>query len=357
MKRTLVPRFPLRERGTHLVLASAGEGGLCAFWRLSGDDLIPAAAGFGRGGAKAAPVLRLRRLHADGTTQVEEIALQLRSPGGHGEHVFSVDARPARYDAELGLSDASGGWVMLARSNVLDHGARVDVRFPTVERIRAPSDALIEAPAPAATPGTDPPKSGAAATPSSTAREPLGTRSVVAEQPGIRAVDVLARLRAGLDLGPGHEFGRVPDREVTLVAEIPIQPDRVGQSPIRSPDPDSEAPAPREDVSAPWGEDTIPEPAHPAERRASPSPTAPMRYGQPTPGGTELLIEAELRINGCAAPGTLIDLYGHPYRVGPGGRFQLVIRVDDPELIRRAFQLHPPDLPERPAESDDSETR
>jgi hypothetical protein len=76
-----------------------------------------------------------------------------------------------------------------------------------------------------------------------------------------------------------------------------------------------------------------------------------MLYGQPAPGGRELLIEAELRVNGCAAPGALIDLFGHPYRVGPGGRFQLVIRVDDPELIKRAFELNPPHLPDRPGDA------
>ena len=330
------------------MLASAGDGGLCAFWHLSGEDVVPAAAGFGRDGTRPEPVLRLRRLHAGGATQVKEIALQLRGPGGHGEQVFSVDARPARYDAELGLSDASGGWVMLARSNALDHGARVDVRLEPVERLEASSDASIEAPAPPATPRTEPPQHGSAAPTSSPAREPLGTPPVVTEQPGIRAVDVLARRRAGLDLGSGRELGHVPDRRATPGAEIPVQPDHIGQSPIRSPDPDSEAPAPRDAVSASWGEDIIPEPAHPPERRASASPTAPMRYGQPTPGGTELLIEAELRINGCAAPGSLIDLFGHPYRVGPGGRFQLVIRVDDPELIKRALELNPPDLSDRP---------
>jgi hypothetical protein len=333
------------------VLASAGEGGLCAFWHLSGDDLVPAAAGFGRDGAKPAPVLRLRRLHGGGATPVEEIALQLRGPGGHGEQVFSVDARPARYDAELGLSDAAGGWVMLARSNALDHGARVDVRLEPVERLEAPSDASSEAPAPPATPRTDPPHQGSAAPTSSPAREQPNPAPIVHEQPGIRAVDVLARRRAGLDLGPGRELGLVPDREARPAAEIPAQPDRIGQSPTRSPDPDSEAPAVRDAVSASWGEDTIPEPAHPTERRSSASPTAPMRYGQPTPGGTELLIEAELRVNGCAAPGSLIDLFGHPYRVGPGGRFQLVIRVDDPELIKRALELNPPDLPDRPADA------
>lgn len=333
------------------MLASAGDGGLCAFWHLSGDDLIPVAAGFGRDGPKPVPVLRLRRLHAGEPTLVQEVTLQLRGPSGHGEQVFSVDARPARYDAELGLSDAAGGWVMLARSNVLDHGARVDVRFSTVESIRAPSDRLIEAPAPAATPQNDPPKSRSAATPSLQARELPNATAFVPEQPGIRVVDVLARRRAGLDLQPGREPGLVPDREATPSARTPEQPDRADQSPSRPPDSDSEVLPPRDAESASQSEGTIPEPARSPERRSNASPTAPMLYGQPTPGGTELLIEAELRVNGCAAPGSLIDLFGHPYRVGPGGRFQLVIRVDDPELIRRAFERNPPDLPDRPGDA------
>ncbi|WP_296810438.1 hypothetical protein [Thiocapsa sp.] len=331
------------------MLASAGDGGICAFWHLSGDDLIPAAAGFGREGPTPVPVLRLRCVHAGGTTQVQEVTLQLRGPGGHGEQVFSVDAQPARYDAELGLSDAAGGWVMLARSNVLDHGARVDVRFSTVESIRTPSGAMTEAPAPAATPRTDPPKSGSATPPSSTARDPMGARSAVSEQTGIRAVDVLARRGARLDPGAGRDPDRVPDHESTPSAELPVQPDRSGQSPNRPPD--SEFPPSRDAVSASQSEGARPEPAHSPEQRLSPSPTAPMRYGQPTPGGAELLIEAELRVNGCAAPGALIDLFGHPYRVGPGGRFQLVVRVDDPDLIKRAFELNPPDLPDRPGDA------
>ncbi|RKT46411.1 hypothetical protein [Thiocapsa rosea] len=339
------------------MLASAGDGGLRAFWHLSGDDVIPAAAGFRPDGPKPVPVLRLRCLHAGGATQVQEITLQLRSPGGHGEQVFSVDARPARYDAELGLSDAAGGWVMLARSNVLDHGARVDVRLPTAESVGASSDGLSKAPAPAATPQTDPPKSGSAATPSPTVQEPLGSISIVPEQTGIRAIDVLAQRGARLGLGAGRDPDLVPDRESTPAAEIPVQPDHADhadQSPTRFRDSESDAPLSRDAVPSSQSEVTevaMPEPADSPERRSSPSPTAPMRYGQPTPGGVELLIEAELRINGCAAPGTLIDLFGQPYRVGPGGRFQLVIRVDDPELIKRAFELNPPDLPDRPADA------
>jgi hypothetical protein len=73
----------------------------------------------------------------------------------------------------------------------------------------------------------------------------------------------------------------------------------------------------------------------------------PLVYGLPTPRGSELIIEAELRVNGCAPPGSEIDLFGRPFRVGPGGRFQIVIRVDDAALIRRAFELNPPALLDR----------
>jgi hypothetical protein len=71
-------------------------------------------------------------------------------------------------------------------------------------------------------------------------------------------------------------------------------------------------------------------------------PIPPLSYGQEPVRSMGVQILAELRISGQAAPGTEIDLFGHPYRVGPGGRFQLVVLVDDPELLRRALALHPP---------------
>ncbi|EGV16895.1 hypothetical protein [Thiocapsa marina] len=308
---------------------------------------MTAVAGFGRDGAEPLPVLRLRRLHADGAAQVKEITLPLRAPGGSGEQLFAVDVGPARYDAELGLSDAAGGWLMLARSNVLEHGARVDVRLSPAGLREIPTDRSITAPAPSATPRTDQPQTGSAVLPSKQPREQFNAPPDVPEQPGIRAVDVLARRREGLDQGPDRDPGLAHRREAKPSAEGPLQPDRTDRSTTTPSDFDSEASASRNPVSGSRSEVAGPEPAHSPGRRSSPSPTAPMRYGQPTPGSTELMIEAELRINGCAAPGSLIDLFGHPYRVGPGGRFQLVIRVDDPELIKRAFELNPPNLPDR----------
>ncbi|MFD2110660.1 hypothetical protein [Thiorhodococcus fuscus] len=65
-------------------------------------------------------------------------------------------------------------------------------------------------------------------------------------------------------------------------------------------------------------------------------------YGQPASRGTQLLLEAELRIQGWAAPNSEVDLFGHRYLVGPGGRFQFLVKVDDPDLLRRALDLQPP---------------
>jgi hypothetical protein len=81
------------------------------------------------------------------------------------------------------------------------------------------------------------------------------------------------------------------------------------------------------------------------------APIQPLRYGQPTPAAESPVIEAKLVITGRAHPGLLIDLFGHPYRVGPGGRFRLVVQVEDADLIRRALAQHPPDLPDRDDEA------
>ena len=53
-------------------------------------------------------------------------------------------------------------------------------------------------------------------------------------------------------------------------------------------------------------------------------------------------IEAQLRIVGSAPPNQVLDLFGFPYRVGPGGRFQFVLPVEDLELLARALAARPP---------------
>ncbi len=58
-------------------------------------------------------------------------------------------------------------------------------------------------------------------------------------------------------------------------------------------------------------------------------------------------LRAEVLVHGSAAPGTVLDLGGHAYRVGAGGRFALRIPLCDRTLILRLLAT----LPELPVES------
>lgn len=64
----------------------------------------------------------------------------------------------------------------------------------------------------------------------------------------------------------------------------------------------------------------------------------------PYPSGADALIQGELHVFGRAAPGSLLDLGGHPYRVGPGGRFSFRVALDEPELLA-ALLARLPTLP------------
>ena len=68
----------------------------------------------------------------------------------------------------------------------------------------------------------------------------------------------------------------------------------------------------------------------------------PLTYERPPARATDLELNAELRIHGRAAPNSTIDLFGFAYRVGPGGRFLLTLRVEDADLLRRALEAAPP---------------
>ncbi|WP_200153898.1 hypothetical protein [Chromatium okenii] len=77
-----------------------------------------------------------------------------------------------------------------------------------------------------------------------------------------------------------------------------------------------------------------------------PAPAAPriptLIYGRAIQRHAGLLIEAELRIHGSGEPNSEIDLFGQRYFIGAGGRFQLLIQVDDPALLTQALLQHPP---------------
>jgi hypothetical protein len=55
----------------------------------------------------------------------------------------------------------------------------------------------------------------------------------------------------------------------------------------------------------------------------------------------EATLSAELVVHGSAPPNTVLDLGGHAYRVGPGGRFLLRIPIREREVIMRVLATLP----------------
>lgn len=53
------------------------------------------------------------------------------------------------------------------------------------------------------------------------------------------------------------------------------------------------------------------------------------------------MLWAKLRIGGQAAPGSLLELGGHPYRVGSGGGFAFDFEIRDPEVMHALLRLLP----------------
>jgi hypothetical protein len=296
---------------------------------------VPALVGFARDGGTPHPVLRLRCLRGDRAELVQEVPLRLSGPRGRGEQLFRVAPRSARYDTELGLSASSGGWVLLARSNALDHAARVGLRLDR----QHPQD-------------VSPGSAGGLESIASVRSEQDMTAARSVELPGSMAgsAPVSSSPAVLLELGP--ESGPDAGRAIGLAGGEQhgfVIGDAVGgeASVIPQQDPSASS-GPALGSPAPHGLESSSEDQEPLmSGTGAYGSIPPLVYGLPTPRGSELIIEAELRVNGCAPPGSDIDLFGQPFRVGPGGRFQIVIRVDDPALIRRAFELNPPALLDR----------
>lgn len=96
--------------------------------------------------------------------------------------------------------------------------------------------------------------------------------------------------------------------------------------------------------------------ASPAEVPAPADAPAPIAGSGPVvrPGAdTATALHAELVVYGSAAPNTVLDLGGHPYEVGAGGRFVLRLPIDDRELILALLQRQPTLLVNRRADAPD----
>jgi len=396
----LSPNFPGRDPGTGLVLYGH-DGTLHAHWRLEANDLERAGGSFPSAGGRPLPVVRLCRVRPDGgSDQVNQVDLQARVREGVGEAGFAVAADHGRYHAELGLTNGDGGWLMLARSNALDNVSPVGVDLagleaapcaalaasgpavpvptvPTSVSLAGPSS-LVPSPGLLGTDDQEPALALAPGTPEAPAGPfplvapalpPPWAAAAVPALPGqapwygpAGAVAVAVAAAPGLNLMLG--LPRL-DRDVPLPADAaPGAPDRDGRgtpSPppvlvlsvlelrgLRLPAPGEPVPVPDDPAAArpapnPIPTDTDQIPTDPLTGApAAPGLDWTLHYGQAPRRHGVLEVEAELHIRGQAAPGSLVDLFGHPFRIGPGGRFQLVVRVDDPSLVRSALFLNPP---------------
>lgn len=267
----LVPAFPLAGPVAPLTLYPGAGGEVRVRWRLRADEVVGHGARFPRADGAPQAVLRLGRVRPEGGSEpIGEQSLHLSGLSGSGEIAFQIGDDCTLFEAELGLMNPEGGWLLLARSNRLQQA-----RGLGLESLRPPP------------PGMD------------------------------------------WDLAAGSESevrGRHPGR-TDECRSPPDSPDPTRGTPLAEVEPDKGG----------------------VETDTSASPVATLMqaiprltYADPAPATAGLVIEAELRLHGWSTPNTEIDLFGHRYRVGPGGRFQFSVRVDDPELIRCALAQHPP---------------
>ncbi|BCU07095.1 hypothetical protein [Allochromatium tepidum] len=293
----LVPVFPLAGPVGPLALYPGLEGEVRVRWRLRADEVAGHGARFPHADGAPQAVLRLGRVHAGGCEPVREQTLHLSGLSGSGEIAFPVGDDCALFEAELGLMNPEGGWLLLARSNRLRQARGLGLESlrpapPGMDWNHAASpEPDVRAGAAAVQPLPPPhPAGGAGETIPGTFGSPLEDSTSVGGAPQV-AVDSISTPVAGVPFETGPSVPAI----AALMHAIPR-----------------------------------------------------LTYADPAPATAGLVIEAELRLHGWSTPNTEIDLFGHRYRVGPGGRFQLGVRVDDPELIRRALARHPP------PESDDS---
>ncbi|MTW20737.1 hypothetical protein [Allochromatium palmeri] len=267
--RPLDPVFPLGGARKPLTLYPGATGEIRVRWHLRANDVVAYSADFPRADGVPSPVLRLGRVRVEGGSEpIGERRLRLSGLGGSGEAAFQVDDDVALFEAELGLMNPEGGWLLLARSNRLQQA-----RGLGLESLRqsAPS-----------------------------ARPEFGCDRDVRSHPA-EPVPTSTKVQTG-----SVNASFIETRQGAARPEaVPVDAEHRG-----------------------------------AVNVATAIPV--LTYADPAPSMAGVVIEAELRIHGWSAPNAEIDLFGHRYRVGPGGRFQLSLKVDDPELIRRALERHPP---------------
>jgi len=302
----LISVFPLVIHDTALVLEAGASGEALVHWHVEADDYIGLSQAFAVTSPAPAAVLRLRRVRADGGADAAaEAPVHLTSHQGSGDRSFVVGNETAQFEAELGLTNATGGWLLLARSNRLLLGAGTapplaqEMPLPHLEAQHPPSAPL-----------------------------PLVNAATAA---AISAIPVVITATAtALPNDPRLDAPQMP-----LAPTFPLP---IIAAPIAVADDSSSA------VDSQLYLSTAPaiHPEPSASTAPAPSLIPTLRYGRAVSPSAGVMIEAELRIHGWGAPNSDIDLFGQRYRIGPGGRFQLLLRVDDAALLAEMLRQHPP---------------
>lgn len=358
--------FPDTVQDAHLVLYPSTGGGVELRWHLDATALAHARGAFGDDHDAPSPVLRLRQLGGEegggGASRViADAPLEDRHMVADGLARCSAGAATGLLQAEIGLSTAAGGWVLVARSNRLQAIGPVGAPF-----LRAAGPPAVAAAAELA-PSTEPEPRPAPIVPPSAMPQPLKPLgrlipdfplvqpppSAALEAGSAMSLDSVAA--AAHDDGAGHISPSASGRfDRSLVPLGPLISEAASALVPALGSALAEISLGESDLSAAATPSSVPDQpsgdAHTAPSGALPADSLPVPGSGPLRRfsvGTASEISAELLVHGSAAPGMLLDLGGHPYRVGAGGRFAFRIPLHDWELIMRLLAS----VPSLPVES------
>jgi hypothetical protein len=344
-----VARFPNPDQAARLVLYPITGGGVAIEWLVEPALVELARAAFG--GQRPFAKLHLRRADQAGMRLAEAVLADLDD--NRSGRMLLQQPLLGLLQAELGLEAKSGGgWLLLARSNQLEAvpeslplaaklaatlakavalaSAAKHANVGAIANAMAPADAMApeNATAPASA-RVQLNRSRADTAVTETAAPSLN--HAIPEQ---QAAPPAAKTRAAMPRTPT----RFPDRSLASIDESPALRGVAFPLVIRARSESTFGPSNLahgiEQETSPGQETMDPGPSN---RQDDGLTTFRVGHGSgplsPYPSSEDAEIRGELRVFGRAAPGSLLDLGGYPYRVGPGGRFSFQVALDDPALL------------------------
>ena len=349
--------FPDTVEGPRLVLFQREDGTIELQWRLDPVAVEHARAAFS---AAADPRARLLLKGLDGDRAVASADLDGLERLADGVARYEAPSTEGPLQAEIGLGDAAGGWMLIARSNRLEAVGPVGAAFlhetpaddtdgteatatepvsvatdetkavPTLPGLE-PEFPLVPPPA-GSSPGlrelaeqVDDQAAAAAGDQDHGVRE---AASAIAAQPSLPAQRVPGERSTNQVVGIAQTNGRQRDGALIMRPTDGAGSGTPGPAPPETPS--AAAPIQQGPSDGAWALGDRDRPGQRPTTGGS-GPILPPRRDQ----GVEL--SAELVVRGSAPPGRLLVLGGHRYLVGPGGRFLLRVPVTDAKLIEAAL--------------------